>query len=123
MYQDFLMPKLTVEIPSELAERLSGMEERLPELLNLSLQQPPLPSQIYRYILDFIASNPTPEEIAAFGPTPEMKNRLKQLLDRNLAGDLTSWEQQELAEYERIEHFVAMLKTGNIHYLNPSQSQ
>jgi len=117
------MPKLTVEIPSELAERLSGMEERLPELLNLSLQQPPLSSQIYRYILDFIASNPTPEEIAAFGPTPEMKNRLKQLLDRNLAGDLTSWEQQELAEYERIEHLVVMLKTGNLHYLNPSQSQ
>ncbi len=123
MYQDCLMPKLTVEIPSELAERLSGMEERLPELLNLSLQQPPLSSQIYRYILDFIASNPTPEEIAAFGPTPEMKNRLKQLLDRNLAGDLTSWEQQELAEYERIEHLVVMLKTGNLHYLNPSQSQ
>ena len=48
--------------------------------------------------MDFIASNPTTEEIAAFGPTPEMKNRLKQLLDRNLAGDLTSWEQQELAE-------------------------
>ena len=123
MYQDFLMPKLTVEIPSELAERLSGMEERLPELLNLSLQQPPLPSQIYRYILDFIASNPTPEEIAAFGPTPEMKNRLKQLLDRNLAGDLTSWEQQELAEYERIEHLVAIFKAGSLHYLNPSQSQ
>ncbi len=44
---------------------------RLPELL-----QPAVPAQIYRYIRDFLASNPTPEQIAEFKPTPEMQERL-----------------------------------------------
>ncbi len=49
---------------------------RLPESLALSLQQPAVPAQIYRYILDFLDSNPTPEQIAEFKPTPEMQERL-----------------------------------------------
>ena len=49
---------------------------RLPELLALSFQQPAVSGQIYRYIRDFLASNPTPEQIAEFKPTPEMQERL-----------------------------------------------
>jgi hypothetical protein len=106
--------KITLEIPDELSEQLLQLGDRLPELLALSLQQPPLPARIYRYILDFLASKPTSEEILAFRPTSEMQQRLQTLVKRCKAGELTAMEQAELNEYERIEHLIIMLKAGNL---------
>lgn len=97
------MPTITIEVPEELSVALAQVGDRLPELLALSLQQPALPAHIYRYILNFLASKPTPEQIAAFSPTPEMQERLRTLLGRSKAGELTPTEQTELDEYERIE--------------------
>jgi hypothetical protein len=111
------MPKITVEIPEELSEQLASVGDRLPELLALSLHQPPLPAYIYHYILSFLTSNPTPEQIAAFSPTPEMLERLRTLLQRHKAGDITDIERQELDEYERIEHLIVTIKAGNLPYL------
>ncbi|HEY9838511.1 MAG TPA: hypothetical protein V6D27_16625, partial [Vampirovibrionales bacterium] len=114
----FDMPRITIEVPDELSGQLTQIGDRLPELLAQFLQQPTLPVHIYRYILNFLASGPTPEEIAAFKPTPEMQERLQTLLSRSKMGQLTTAEQQELDEYEQIEHLIIMLKSGNLHYLN-----
>lgn len=120
------MPKITLEVSEELSQQLAQVGDalrqatsclRLPELLALSLQQPAVPAQVYRYILDFLASNPTPEQIAEFKPTPEMQERLRTLLARSNAGELTPTELKELDEYERIEHLVVMIKAGNLSYL------
>ena len=108
------MPKITLEVPEELSQQLAQVGDRLPELLALSLQQPPLPAHIYRYILNFIASNPTPEQIAAFSPTPEMQQRLRTLIERSLSSKITDSERIEIDEYEKIEHLIIMLKAGNI---------
>lgn len=109
------MPKITLEVPEEISQKLAILgDERLLELITLSLQQPPLAAQTYRYILDFIATNPTPGEIANFRPTPEMQTRLRLLLERSKAGDINEQELLELDEYERIEHLVIMLKAGNL---------
>jgi hypothetical protein len=61
---------------------------------------------------DFLASQPTIAQIAAFGPTPEMTERLQTLLARQAAGDITPTEMAELDEYERIEHLMIRLKAG-----------
>ena len=106
------MTTITIEVPDELAEALTRAGDRLPELLALSLQQPALPAHIYRYIFDFLASQPTTEQIMAFGPTPAMTERLQTLLARQAAGEITPAEMAELDEYERIEHFMIMLKAG-----------
>jgi len=106
--------KITLEVPDELRDQLAQIGDRLPELLALSLQQPPLPARIYQYILTFIASQPTPEEILAFRPTREMQTRLQTLLVRSKAGELTPLEQREIDEYERIEHLIVMLKAGSL---------
>lgn len=111
------MAKITLEVPDELSEQLLLLGDRLPELLALSLQQPPLPAKIYHYILDFLASKPTPEQIVAFRPTVQMQERLNTLLTRSKAGELTPTEKQELDEYERIEHLIIMLKAGSFSYL------
>lgn len=111
------MAKITLEVPDELSEQLLQIGDRLPELLALSLQQPLLPAKIYHYILDFLASKPTPEQIVAFRPTAQMQERLNTLLTRGKTGKLTSTEKQELDEYERIEHLIIMLKSGSFPYL------
>ncbi len=108
------MSTITIEVPEEIAELVSKAGDRLPEILALSLKQPPLSAHIYRYILDFLASQPTAEQIAAFTPTPEMTDRLRTLLARKSSGEITPAEESELDEHERIEHLMIMIKTGNL---------
>ncbi len=114
------MATLTIDIPDELSAQLDPIRDRLPELLALSLQQPAVPAAIYRMLVDFLASTPTPAEIAAFRPTPAMQERLRTLLERSQAATLTPAEVAELDEFERIEHVVMMLKAGNLPYLTHS---
>lgn len=106
------MPTITLDVPEELSELMDRAGDRLPELLALSLKEPALSAHIYRYILDFLASQPTPEQIAAFGPTPEMAERASTLVAREKSGEITEREKQELDEYERIEHLMIMIKAG-----------
>ena len=113
------MPKITLEVSEELSQQIAQIgNERLPELLALSLQLPAIPTLVYQYILNFLASNPTPQQIAEFKPTPEMQDRLRTLLARNKAGDINPRELKELDEYERIEHLIVMIKAGNLSYLS-----
>jgi hypothetical protein len=111
------MTPITLNLPDDLAEALQQQSDRLPELLALSLQQPAVPARTYQYILEFLASSPTPEQIANFRPTPEMCERLQTLLARSKAGILTLTENQELDEFSKIEHFIIMLKSSNLSYL------
>jgi len=112
------MRTITISIPDELADQLAQMRDRLPEFLALSLRQPAVAAHVYREILAFLAGNPTSEQIAAFGPTPEVRQRLQTLLERDRAGLLTDVEQTELAEFEQIEHLMVMIKAGVLPYLS-----
>lgn len=114
------MAQITITVPDELSEQLQQLGDRLPELLQLSLQQPALPAHIYHYILTFLASNPTPAEIINFRPTADMQARLQTLISRSHAGSLTPSEQAELDEYERIEHLIILMKSGSLPYLSAS---
>ncbi|MEB3191098.1 MAG: hypothetical protein VKL42_12215 [Snowella sp.] len=114
------MAQITLDIPDELLTQLEQTGENpsdwlcrhLPDVLKSSST---LPAHLYRHILGFIASNPTPQQISDFRPTPEMQERLRTLLNR--LETLTPSEQAELDEYERIEHLVIMLKAGNLRNL------
>lgn len=112
------MTTITLEVPDALADQLSQLGDRLPEVLMAGLSETtPLPAHIYRYVLDFLVSGPSPEQVAAFRPTQEMQLRLETLLARSHAGQLTPTEATELDEYERIEHLIVMLKAGNLPHL------
>ncbi|MBD2169034.1 hypothetical protein H6G04_32190 [Calothrix membranacea FACHB-236] len=111
------MVKITLEVPEELSQKLAQLGDRLPEILALSLEQPPIPTRVYQYILDFLVSKPTPEQILAFRPTAEMQQRMQTLLRLSKLGELNPTEQKELDEYERIEHLIIMLKTGTLPHL------
>jgi hypothetical protein len=106
------MSTITIEVPDELSDLLAEAGDRLPELLAQSLRQPPLPAHVYRYVLDFLATNPSAEEISSFAPTPEMTERLRTLLTREADSNITPAEKAELDEYERLEHLMIMIKAG-----------
>lgn len=84
------MAKITLDLPDDLVRQLATVGESLPELLRLSLQQPSIPNQTYRYILNFLTSNPTTSEIANFRPTVEMVERLQTLVSKERGGNITS---------------------------------
>ena len=109
--EDSPLAEITITVPAALADRLVAVRDRLPEILAHGLEElSPLPNEVYRSILAFLASNPSPEEIATFHPTSGVQDRVRTLLDRNRAGQLTATEATELEEYERIEHCMRMLK-------------
>lgn len=115
------MATVTIEVPDELSELIAQAGDRLPELLAQCLREPTLPAHVYRYVLDFLATRPTPEQVAAFGPTSEMNDRLKMLVERESSVELTPAEKAELDEYERLEHLMILIKTGNLQSLTGAQ--
>ncbi len=105
------MVEITIQVPEALAERLAAVGDRLPEVLARGLdEKPPLSSAGYRYVLQFLATNPSPQEILDFHPTLEIQERVRDLLATNRAGELTPTETAELDEYEHIENFIRKLK-------------
>jgi hypothetical protein len=116
------MATVTIEVPDELSELVAQAGDRLPELLARSLREPTLPAHVYRYVLDFLASRPTPEQMAAFSPTQEMADRLRTLLEREGKGEITPAEKGELDEYEKLEHLMVMIKSGNLRHLTGARA-
>jgi len=51
---------------------------------------------VFDVITDFLATNPTPEEILAYHLPDDLQQRAHQLLDKNGEGELTSEEQKEI---------------------------
>lgn len=105
------MTTITLDVPDHVAVDLQRVQNRLPEILELGMKRLS-PSEVYRYIFDFLASEPSDEAIATFRPMPAMESRLRQLIQQEREDKLSKAELQELDEYERIEHFIVMLKSG-----------
>ena len=105
------MAQITIEVPESLAKRLASVKDRLPEMLARELDQPPsLSTDAYRYVLEFLASNPSPQVILDFKPTPVMQSRISELLEKNREGQITLTEAAELDEYAHIDTFISLLK-------------
>lgn len=109
------MVEITIQVPEAVAEKIEPA--RLPEVLALGLQElSPLPAHVYHYVLEFLASDPTRDEILRFGPTSDMQTRANMLLDKDRAAGLSRTEMHELDDYVRIDHLVTMLKARALPY-------
>jgi hypothetical protein len=67
-------------------------------------------NEVYRYILEFLATNPSPQAIVDFRLTPAMQERASELLEKNRSDQLTPAESVELDEYVHINDLVSLLK-------------
>lgn len=61
-------------------------------------------------ITDFLASNPTPQDIIAFKPSETLEQRALDLLQRNRENRLTPEEKTEMEAFIQMDHFMTMLK-------------
>ena len=67
-------------------------------------------STAYQEIVDFIASGPDAEHVAAFRPSPSARQRVLQLLERQKNGELLPRERAELEHYLQLEHLMRLAR-------------
>jgi hypothetical protein len=78
--------QINVEVPDDLAFRLSSMQDQLPQILELGLQEWNADAQSgfsgLAEVLEFLASLPSPEEILALEPSDELQQQVEELLEK-----------------------------------------
>lgn len=100
-----------MEVPDDLARRLSPISAWLPTVLELSLVGFRTGAvQTAWEIIAFLATGPSPQEVIDFHVSDRAQQRLRRLLALEAAGELSSDEQVEIEEIERTEHIMIMLK-------------
>ncbi len=65
---------------------------------------------IFGEITDFLATNPTPEDIIAYRLPDDLQARTHELLDKNSEGELTPEEYNEMMDFARIDNMLLLLK-------------
>ena len=65
---------------------------------------------VFSHITDFLATNPTPQEIVSYQLPPELEARALDLLERNGEGLLSVEEHQEMVDFMRAEEMMSLLK-------------
>ena len=107
------MTTLTVDLSDEVASRIAPMQRWLSTILELSLLGLRTPAvATVTEIIEFLAGNPTPQEILQYHVSERAQERLQRLLALNRAGMLSEVEQLELDEMEKIEHVFIMFKAS-----------
>ena len=66
---------------------------------------------VFCLITEFLASDPTDEELLAFMLPDDMQARVSYLLVQNREAELTCEERHELDDYVRADHMISRMKT------------
>ena len=66
---------------------------------------------VFDVITDFLATNPTPQQIIAYYMPDDLQARLDELLDKNGEDLLTPVEREELQELLNADTMFSLLKT------------
>ena len=110
------MVQITFDIPDELAQRLREFQSQLPQVLELGLQEFQSQQRQPNFLdeqdtISLLASQPTPEQILAIRPSPELQARVSELLAQSKSGILSTKAEAELERYLTLEHLVRLAKT------------
>ena len=71
----------------------------------------------YDEIIDFLARGASSAEIVAFRPSEDTQERVRFLLERNAADELTAEEASELEFLGELEHLMQLVKARAREYL------
>jgi hypothetical protein len=66
---------------------------------------------VFDVITDFLAMEPSPQEIIAYHLPDDLQQRLDDLLDKNGEDLLTPAEREELHEFLNVDEMFSLLKT------------
>ena len=105
------MVHMTLQVSEELAKRLRPIGRWLPTVLELSLVGcKTLATATATEVIEFLSTEPAPHDVLNYHVSEQAQARLQRLLALNAAGILGEDEQQELDEFQRIEHMIILLK-------------
>lgn len=79
----------------------------------------PAERKSYDEIVDLFARGASPDEVLAFRPSRETQERIRFLLERNAADELTADEAAELERFGDLEHLMQLVKARAREYLEP----
>ncbi|MGB1287747.1 MAG: hypothetical protein ACPG7F_14505 [Aggregatilineales bacterium] len=65
---------------------------------------------VFSEITDFLATNPTPQEIVTYQLPDGLQERAHFLLERNGEGELTPEEYDEMMDFVRVDEMMMLLK-------------
>jgi hypothetical protein len=65
---------------------------------------------VFTVITDFLATNPTPEEIIAYRLPENLEERAHELLERNGEDLLSLEEREEMLDFVRVDEMMSLLK-------------
>ena len=77
----------------------------------------PAERKSYDEIVDLFARGASSAEVLAFRPSPETQERVRDLLERNAADELTDEEAAELERFGELEHLMQLVKARAEEYL------
>lgn len=77
----------------------------------------PAERKSYDEIVDLFARGASPAEVLAFRPSLETQERMRDLLERNSAGELTDEEATELECFRELELLMQLVKARAEEYL------
>jgi hypothetical protein len=77
----------------------------------------PAPRKSYDEIVDLFARGASSDEVLSFRPSPETQERVRELLERNAADELTDEEAAELERFGELEHLMQLVKARAQEYL------
>ncbi|HEU4833915.1 MAG TPA: hypothetical protein VFS90_05865 [Pyrinomonadaceae bacterium] len=93
-------------------KRLSASKETGRAFLTMPAEQ-----KSYDEIVDLFARGASTAEVLAFRPSQETLARVRDLLDRNAAAELTEEEAAELERFGELEHLMQLVKARAQEYL------
>ena len=106
--------QITLDLSEDLARKMSGLEEQLPQALALGLDElasrPQEGFKGFVEVLEFLANLPSPEEVLALRPSEMLQAQIDQLAEKHKAEALTASETLLWKQYEYLEHVVRMAK-------------
>jgi hypothetical protein len=106
--------EITISVPDALGQELEQFRDRLPEALERGLRELVAETlagtQDESQIVGLLASQPTPEQVLAICPSPELQERVNELLAQSKRGALTAKAQAELERHLMLEHLVRLAK-------------
>ncbi len=76
----------------------------------------------YDEIVDLFARGTTSAQVLAFRPSKETEERVRYLLAKNKAGELTQEEAEEMKRYGELEHLMQLVKARALLYAQNMQS-
>ncbi len=106
---------VVLDLPDALVAQFNQEKEHVPAILERGFRELQMErtgnGQAIDEIIAILASQPTPEEILALHPSPQLQTRVSELLASSKNGKLSHLEEIELERYLTIEHLVRMAKS------------